>query len=192
MITYFAYAALALLLAVVAIIALASRKPDTFRTVRSLSIAATPDQLFPLINDLREMNTWNPFALRDPGSKGSYSTPSAGHDAFHAFDGPKSGSGRISITELSPSTKILMRLVMNKPMKADNVVEFRLDRLSDGLTNVTWAMSGRQPLIGKCVGLFIDCDTMIGKEFETGLANLKAKVEDGRPVAAGTDKRIGA
>jgi len=43
-----------------------------------------------------------------------------------------------------------------------------------GSTEVTWAIHGQQPYIGKVISLFIDCDKMIGKDFEAGLANLKA------------------
>jgi hypothetical protein len=39
---------------------------------------------------------------------------------------------------------------------------------------VTWAMDGQTPLLGKVVGLFINCDQMVGKDFEEGLANLRA------------------
>ena len=190
MLTYLGYGALTLLIAVLGVVALASRKPDTFHTARSRTIAAPPEQIFPLINDLRQMNTWNPFALRDPKSTGSYSTPSDGRGAYHDFAGPKSGSGRIAITASSPPSKIVMRLAMTKPMNADNDVTFTLDRTGDGATNVTWAMSGAQPLIGKCLGLFIDCDRMVAKEFEAGLENLKANVEGNRQVTGGTDKKV--
>ena len=52
----------------------------------------------------------------------------------------------------------------------------RLEPKGDG-TVVTWAMHGPQPLIGKVVSLFIDCETIVGKSFEEGLANLKAITE---------------
>ena len=69
---------------------------------------------------------------------------------------------------------------MTKPLKCDNTVEFTLEpegTASNASTNVTWAMSGKQPLLAKVMNLFIDCDKMVGKEFEAGLANLKAKAE---------------
>ena len=38
-------------------------------------------------------------------------------------------------------------------------------------------MRGPCPFIGKVMSVFIDMDRMIGKDFETGLANLKALTE---------------
>jgi len=38
-------------------------------------------------------------------------------------------------------------------------------------------MSGRQPLVGKVMSLFIDCEKMVGSQFEKGLASLKAIAE---------------
>jgi hypothetical protein len=40
-------------------------------------------------------------------------------------------------------------------------------------------MSGRQPLLAKVMTLFIDCDRMVGRDSEEGLANLKAIAERG-------------
>lgn len=167
---------LALLVAVAAILALAARKPDQFRFARTARIAATPERLFPLINDLKVMNSWNPFALRETAGKGTYSGPQSGKGATHEFAGPKSGTGSIEIVDAVPSSKVVMRLVMTKPMKADNTVEFTLEP-SGAATDVTWAMSGRQPLLAKVMTLFIDCDKMVGKDFDEGLANLKRIVE---------------
>jgi hypothetical protein len=33
------------------------------------------------------------------------------------------------------------------------------------------------PFVSKLIGVFVSMDTMVGKDFETGLANLKAAAE---------------
>jgi hypothetical protein len=38
-------------------------------------------------------------------------------------------------------------------------------------------MHGAQPYIGKVISIFVDCDKMIGAQFESGLASLKAIAE---------------
>ena len=43
--------------------------------------------------------------------------------------------------------------------------------------NVTWAMHGPQPYLAKLMSTFIDCDKMVGSQFEQGLASLKALSE---------------
>jgi hypothetical protein len=37
---------------------------------------------------------------------------------------------------------------------------------SGDLTRVTWPMHGQQPYIGKLMSIFMDCDSMVGKDFE--------------------------
>jgi hypothetical protein len=44
-------------------------------------------------------------------------------------------------------------------------------------TQVTWFMDGPSPCIAKVMGLFFNMDRLIGGDFETGLANLKAVSE---------------
>ena len=61
-------------------------------------------------------------------------------------------------------------------MKAHNAVEFTLQP-NGNATLVTWTMSGQQPLMGKVMNLFINCDRMVGTTFEKGLASLKTIAE---------------
>jgi hypothetical protein len=42
---------------------------------------------------------------------------------------------------------------------------------------VVWVMSGPMPYISKLMSVFMSMDKMIGKDFETGLANMKAAAE---------------
>ena len=44
-------------------------------------------------------------------------------------------------------------------------------------TNVTWAMQGDTPYFARIIHVFIDMDSMVGKDFEAGLASLKAIAE---------------
>ena len=38
-------------------------------------------------------------------------------------------------------------------------------------------MDGPTPYVGKIIHLFVDMNRMVGKDFETGLANLKTAAE---------------
>ena len=163
-----------------AVLAYAASKPDTFMVRRSASIAAPPEKIFPMIDDLRAQSTWSPFE-KDPNMKRTHSGAPRGKGAVYAWDGNRQvGAGRIAITESVPSSKVVLLLDMVRPFKAHNTVEFTLDR-SGGGTNVTWTMQGRQPYMAKVMGLFVDCDKMCGGLFEEGLAKLKALAE-GEPA----------
>lgn len=96
--------------------------------------------------------------------------------ASYAFQSSKSGTGSLEIIDTSPLRKVAMKLIMIKPFAAENLVEFTLEPQGD-TTYATWAMTGSTPLLGKVVHLFIDMDKMVGTDFETGLADLKALAE---------------
>lgn len=169
--------ALAAAVLVGGVLLLAAMRPDSFRVQRSTSIQAPPEKIFPLINDLRRFNTWNPFEKKDPRMKGSYAGAASGKGAAYAFEGNHEvGTGRIEIIDSLPASEVRMKLDMRKPIQASNVVEFTL-RPNGGGTRVTWAMQGQVPYFAKIIHLFVDMDAMVGNEFESGLANLKAMVE---------------
>jgi uncharacterized protein YndB with AHSA1/START domain len=166
--------------AVAAVLAYAASKPDTFMVRRSASIAAPPEKIFPMIDDLRAQSAWSPFE-KDPDMKRTHGGAPRGKGAVYEWDGNRQvGAGRIAITESVPSSKVVLLLDMVRPFKAHNTVEFTLDRIGAG-TTVTWAMQGRQPYMAKVMGLFVDCDKMCGGMFEEGLAKLKVLAE-GEPT----------
>lgn len=167
---------LAILIA--AVLLLAASRPDTFRIQRALAIKAPREAIFPLINDLRQHKSWNPFD-KSPDLKRMHSGAESGTGAVYAWEGDrKSGAGRIAITQSTPSSRVTMTLDMLRPFKAHNIVEFTLEPKGDA-TNVVWAMHGRQPYLAKLMNTFINCDKMVGSQFEQGLDNLKALAERG-------------
>lgn len=171
-------------LAVVAVLATvliaAANRPDTFVVQRSTRIAAAPDKVFAQINDLQRFNAWNPFNKKDPAVKGSYTGPAAGPGATYEFAGNKDvGRGRLAIESSTPSSHVQMKLDMLDPFEAHNTVAFTLAPADGGGTDVTWAMQGPLPYMAKIVHLFFNMDRMVGRDFEAGLADLKALAERG-------------
>ena len=171
--------AIAAVLVLGGVLIAASTRPDDFRVQRSASIKATPEKIFPHINNLQAFNAWNPFNKKDPNIKGSYSGAASGAGAAYAFEGNGDvGRGRIEITDSRPASEVRMSLHMLAPMEGRNVVEFLLKPEGNGeATRVSWAIQGPMPYISKVVSLFCDMDAMIGKEFESGLAELKTIAE---------------
>ncbi len=160
-----------------AAMAYAATRPDTFEVSRSRSIAAPPEKIFPLINDLHAFNTWNPFLRHDPATKIEYSGPQSGKGAAHAWDGNSQvGKGRIEITESQPATKVGLQLDMLAPMEAHNQVMFTLEPAGQE-TVVTWAMAGKSNFKSKLMSVIFDMDKMVGGEFDRGLDDLKKLAE---------------
>lgn len=169
--------ALVVVVLIVALLVFAATKPDIFRVQRSASINAPPEKIFPLINDFHHWGAWSPYEKLDPTMKRTYGGAANGKGAMYAWEGSgKAGIGRMEIAETSPASKITLNLDFVKPFEAHNIIDFTLEPTGDS-TNVTWAMHGHSPYLAKVMHVFFDMDSMVGKDFETGLANLKALVE---------------
>jgi hypothetical protein len=82
----------------------------------------------------------------------------------------------MEIADASPPSRVGIKLDFVKPFEAHNLVEFTLVPQGDS-TTVTWDMQGPANYMSKVMQVFIDMDKMVGADFETGLANLKAAAE---------------
>lgn len=168
--------ALVIAAVIAAILIYAATKPNAFSIARTAIIQAPPEAIFPLINDLRSHSAWNPFE-KDPNAKRNFSGAPVGKGSVYEWDGNRDvGAGRIEITDAVPPSRIVMKLDMRRPFKAHNVVEFTLQP-GGGSTGVTWAMHGPQPYLAKLMSTFMNCDKMVGGQFEQGLASLKVLAE---------------
>jgi uncharacterized protein YndB with AHSA1/START domain len=166
-----------IVLAIAAILIFAATKPDTFHVERSVNIKAPPEKIFPFINDFRQWALWTPYN-RDPTMKISYGGNASGKGAAYAWAGDKNvGHGDMSISDATAPNKVVLDLHMIKPFEARNVVVFTIEAAGDS-TKVTWGMDGANPLTSKVMGLFIDMDNMIGKDFAAGLDKLKMIAEN--------------
>jgi hypothetical protein len=154
----------------------AATKPDSFRVQRTVLVNAPADRILPLIADLKAWPQWSPYEKKDPAMKRTYGAVTAGEGATYAWEGDKNvGQGGMEIVESGPR-KIVIKLDFLKPFEAHNIAEFLLEPKGDS-TSVTWAMYGPSPFMSKVIGTFMNFDDMIGRDFEKGLADLKAAAE---------------
>jgi uncharacterized protein YndB with AHSA1/START domain len=162
---------------IAALLVYAATKPDTFRVARSASIKAPPEKVFALLNDFQRWDAWSPWEKKDPAMKRTFSVVTSGKGAQYAWEGNREvGQGRMEIAESVPPSKVAIKLDFAKPFEAHNLVEFRLEPKGD-VTNITWAMQGNTPYFAKIIHVFFNMDRMVGKDFETGLGNLKTVAE---------------
>ena len=148
---------------------------ETFCVERSALIDATPAEIATLIEDFRRWVAWSPFDKMDPAAERAYSGASKGVGAVYEYSGRKAGAGRMEISEVRVDG-IRIKLEFLKPFRASNTADFLLEPEGEG-TRVTWAMHGRKTLISRLMGVFVNADQFLGKEFEKGLADLKRLAE---------------
>ncbi|MEA2569370.1 MAG: hypothetical protein QOI24_1371 [Acidobacteriota bacterium] len=168
--------ALGIIAVIAAILIIAAFQPNTFRVQRTATIKARPEKIVPLIADFHRWSSWSPYEKLDPAMKRTINGAPSGPGAVYEWDGNnKAGAGRMEVLSASPAA-VKIKLDFTRPFASHNMAEFTLEPHGD-TTNVTWSMSGPQMYIGKVVCLFMNMDRMVGKEFETGLASLKAIAE---------------
>jgi len=171
---------LLVLVAIVAVLAFAATRPDTFRIERSIVVHAPPQRVFEQVNDFNRWRAWSPFETLDPAMKREIAGSDCGTGAVYTWDGnSKAGAGRMEIVESVPDSAVRIKLDFTRPMEAHNVAEFLIVPEGAGASRVTWAMHGPQSYIGKLMSLVFSMDRMVGSDFERGLVSLKNVAERG-------------
>ncbi|MET0349147.1 MAG: SRPBCC family protein [Rhizobacter sp.] len=173
----FKYIGIAVVVVIAAVLALAATRPDTFRVERSTTIKAPPEKVYALIDDFHQWQQWSPWERLDPAMKRNHGGAPKGKGALYGWEGNKDvGKGQMEITEAAPPSRVVIKLDFLAPFEAHNTAEFVLVPQGDA-TTVTWAMYGPNLFIGKVMSVFASMDSLVGKDFERGLANLKAVAE---------------
>lgn len=168
--------AVVVVVAVIAILIFVAMKPATYHVERSTTIATTADKISPLLDDFHNWDQWSPWAKLDPNMRVTYSGAPAGQGAVYEWEGnSKVGKGRMEIVAVQP-TLTSIKLDFLSPFASHNQTNFVL--VSQGPTTlVTWTMDGPNTFASKLMSLFVSMDKMIGKDFDSGLSQLKSAAE---------------
>lgn len=147
-----------------------------FEVIRSTVIAAPRERIHALIDDFHQWRDWSPWEDLDPNLQREYSGAESGPGARYAWEGNrKAGKGNMEILESTPD-KVRLKLRFEKPWKATNDVDFTLTPTGD-TTAVSWRMAGETKGLAGVISKLFPMDRMVGKDFEKGLARMKAAAE---------------
>lgn len=147
---------------------------DTYTVERSIMIDCAPEAIYDRIADFHHWTEWSPWEDIDPQMKRVYSGADSGTGAVYNWSGnQKAGQGRMEIIEAQQPSLVRIALVFEKPWKAQNETTFTI-RPDGAQSRVTWSMTGKKTFATKMMGLFKSMDSMLGPDFEKGLARLKA------------------
>ena len=167
----------AILILVIALVAVSYLLPRDIKVARSIEINAPASEVFAQVNGLKAGADWSPWLKRDPDVQLTYSGPDTGVGSKLEWtsEHPQVGSGKQEIVESIENEKVLTALDfgdMGTATAAVILVE------NSGVTTITWDMEtdmGMNP-IGRYMGLMMD--KWVGADYEHGLANLKALVDE--------------
>jgi carbon monoxide dehydrogenase subunit G len=157
---------------VVIFVAVVATRPSEYTVTRSKAVNAPPAVVFAQVNDFHQWDAWSPWAKLDPNVKTTHSGAPAGTGAVYEWSGNKDvGKGKMTVTDSAPGQHVVIALEFIEPFasKADTRFEFAPEGQG---TQVTWAMKGKMGFMEKAFGIFMNMDSMIGKDFEKGLTQL--------------------
>lgn len=163
------------LVAVLALLVLGSfLTPRSVHMERSVSVDASPEQLFALLNGFARFNEWSPWHTQEPEAEYSYSGPETGVGAKMSWVGKKVGSGSQEITAVDEPIRVTVALDFGKQGTA--TAYYDLTPSGQG-TTVTWGFDtdlGNNP-VQRYFGLVLE--RFLGPQYEQGLADLKTLAE---------------
>ncbi len=169
--------AIGVLVIAIAFVALVATRPSHFHIERSAQLAAPPEVVFPFINDFHRWPAWSPWEKLDPGMSREYSGSPQGVGAMYHWSGnDDAGVGSMRISDSQAPSQVKIALEFEKPFKASNQTLFNIAPAVGG-SAITWGMDGENGFMFKAVGLFMNMDEMVGRDFEAGLENLKRVAE---------------
>lgn len=146
-----------------------------FHVTRSVLVNAPPEKIYPLVADPRGWKQWSVWNRRDPAMAITYSGPPSGTGAVWEWRSASEGDGRMTFTRAEAPGVVAYELYF-PDFGTTSRGELRF--VAEGsATRATWTMDGNMgtnPLF-RWVALF--ADGMVGKDFEAGLAGLKAAAE---------------
>lgn len=163
--------------ALVLFLGFVATRESKFDYKKSGILNATPEEIFPFLSNFKLGKEWNPYDQKDPNIKRNFIGVDGTVGSKMEFAGNRqAGSGNLEILKIEPNKMSLIKLVMTKPIHVENFIEYTLEKEENG-TNFTWRMYGDGGFMGKLMGVLIDCESMILKDFDKGITNLKKRVE---------------
>ena len=158
--------------------------PESAHVERSITIDASPEQVFAVVNSLRHFNEWSPWFDMDPDAKYRYSGPESGVGARAEWSSEEPGVDSGSQEIIASEPPRLVRTSLDFGDQGSATAELRLQPVN-GSTRVTWAFDtvlDASP-VDRYFGFFLDAS--LGPTYEDGLARLKALVENEALVEGG-------
>lgn len=146
--------------------------PSDYRVTRSIKIESTVDVVFNQTSKFTNWAAWSPWAAEDPEAKYTIENDEQVIGAKLGWDGPISGVGSMTISEIIPNEKMVYELSFVEPWVMSSVGGFNYTQ-EDGVVNLEWYDEGDIPFTQRPMMLFVDLEEMMGPMFERGLEGIK-------------------
>lgn len=154
--------------------------PSSYVVERAETVSTSPEDTYSYLVNLEAAKEWNPWIEQEPEAEFKIEGIPGVVGSSSEWNGKKIGAGKQTLISLEEPKYIEYKLEFSKPSKGEAKGYFKLEDSSSG-TKVIWGMKSENlGPFGRVMGLFMD--SMLGRDFEKGLANLKNRLEKPAPA----------
>ena len=151
--------------------------PATYDVSRTTEVRRPPEDVFDYLKYLKNQDEWSPWGQKDPNMKKGFRGTDGTVGAVSTWEGNKQvGAGEQEITRIVAGQRIESVLRFLKPWKSTSDAYLEVEPAPGG-SLIRWGFKGSNGFPMRLMMLFMSMDKMVGKDFEQGLANLKARLE---------------
>lgn len=151
--------------------------PKSFAVERSTVIKAPRAVVYDQVRHFKNFAAWSPWQHLDPDMTTNIEGTDGAVGAKYTWKGnADAGSGSQEIVSLKEGEEVNIKLHFLEPFDSQSDSYFKLAD-ADGDTRLTWGMKGNMAIPFNVVGLLMDIESGVGKDYENGLNNLKAICE---------------
>lgn len=170
------YLLIGIVVIVAAFFTLALITPNDYSVERSIVINADKAFIMDNVRSLKNMQKWSPWAEYDPNQKVSYTGNDGEVGSVSRWEGNEDvGVGEQEVTKITDN-RVETELRFIEPWESVSNAYVQVDEVEEGY-KVSWGFTGTNPFPMNAMGVFMNMDEMIGKDFEKGLNKLKAMAE---------------
>ncbi len=168
-----------LVLGIVGIVAAVMLTPTDFKVEREVTINRPKDEVFAYLKMLKNQNDWGPWNQKDRGMKQEFKGTDGTVGFTVSWDSENSevGAGEQEIKKIVPGERVETEIRFKRPFESKSDAYLTTEALGENQTKVKWGFSGAMPRPMNLMLLVMDMDKAVGKDFEDGLATLKANLE---------------
>ncbi|MCC5907797.1 MAG: SRPBCC family protein [Balneolaceae bacterium] len=152
---------------------------NEFSTERSVVIEIPKEEVFDYIRYLENQYNYSVWGAMDPNMSREFRGTDGTVGFISAWEGNEDvGRGEQEIVGIEEGERIDYELRFFEPFESTSDAYMVTESVGDGQTRVIWGMAGTFPRPMNLMMLFMDLEGMIGSDYETGLNNLKAILEE--------------
>lgn len=150
-----------------------------YHVERSVVIEMPRDSVFNYVVMLKNQDNYSAWSEMDSKMKNEYrgTDGTVGFVSAWESDNGNTGKGEQEITAIIPGERIDYQLRFIKPFKSVSDVYMITEDAAGGGTLVRWGFTGRMNYPVNILLLLMSMEESIGNDFDTGLQNLKNKLE---------------